>query len=223
MWYDESMTRRAWLVGLLIVGVIVGTLAGCSSSSRPDATSTSGSSPAATSITRAAPSSADELAALLIADVPSGFVVQPDTVGDTGPSTLAKAAKDDGDPDASQRLTEEGFIRGYQRLWQDSGHHRIVVFLYQFASATGAGQDYDRSHPKLQATAPKDAVTFALAGLQADKSGGLMGTTASNGIAVADFTADVYNVRIEVSGTNLEQLQQRVTQLAAEQLERLRH
>ena len=66
-----------------------------------------------------APHSFAALEALVISSVPVGFVAQPDAVGDTGPSDLAKAARDDGQPDALQALRAEGFVRGYQRLWLD--------------------------------------------------------------------------------------------------------
>jgi hypothetical protein len=52
----------------------------------------------------------------VISSVPVGFVAQPDAVGDTGPSDLAKAARDDGQPDAlpeSVNLNEALFNRIY--------------------------------------------------------------------------------------------------------------
>ena len=84
------------------------------------------------------------LASKLIAAVPAGYVQQPDSVGDTGPSDLAKAARDDGQPDATQTLTSDGFVAGYQRLWR-KGNTQIIDFLYQFSSDSGAGAYLQRS------------------------------------------------------------------------------
>jgi hypothetical protein len=79
------------------------------------------------------------LATLLIADLPAGYIQQPDTVGDTGPSDLAKAARDDGKPDAASALTADGFLAGYQRLWATSDRNQtIVVYLYDFRTSAGA-------------------------------------------------------------------------------------
>src|SRR5207253_2023084 len=91
-----------------------------------------------------APSSAtNALESRLISAVPAGFKQEADNVGDTGPSNLEKAAADDGETDAKDVLTRDGFVAGYQRLWTSGAgqDNQIVDFLYQFKTAGGAS-DY---------------------------------------------------------------------------------
>jgi hypothetical protein len=80
----------------------------------------------------------DELEALLPTSVPAGFEQQPDDVGDTGPSDLAKAIRDDGEDDARAVLTDAGFLRGYQRLWVDDDDSELIAFIYEFCDDAGA-------------------------------------------------------------------------------------
>ncbi len=80
----------------------------------------------------------EAVAALMIETIP-GFTLQPDSVGDTGPSDLDKAADDDGGGAAKAELKELGFVAGYQRLFLDAEKQvTIVLFLYQFDDANGA-------------------------------------------------------------------------------------
>lgn len=81
----------------------------------------------------------DALAAKMIDEIP-GYALQPDRVGDTGPSDLAKAADDDGGGVAARALlTRLGFTAGYQRLFRnDDASVTIVLFLYRFDDADGA-------------------------------------------------------------------------------------
>ena len=108
------------------MGLVAG---GCSASTGAKATPSTTSAP----VTSAAPSTAsapasttvpgsttptqhhvapspasDALAAKMIATVP-GHSLQPDSVGDTGPSDLNKAADDDGEPGARAVLVKDGF------------------------------------------------------------------------------------------------------------------
>lgn len=78
------------------------------------------------------------LAAKLIAAVP-GYALQPNSVGDTGPSDLDKAVRDDGGPNARKELTSDHFVAGYQKLFlpPDKGRY-VIFFVYQFADAAGA-------------------------------------------------------------------------------------
>ena len=78
------------------------------------------------------------MAKLLITSVPSGYAQQPDSVGDTGPSDLAKAIRDDGSPDARAVLTQDGFVVGYQRLWRTADKREIIVFLFTAKYAASA-------------------------------------------------------------------------------------
>lgn len=81
----------------------------------------------------------DALAAKMIDEIP-GYALQPDRVGDTGPSDLAKATDDDGGGVAARALLSRlGFTAGYQRLFRNADASvTIVLFLYRFDDADGA-------------------------------------------------------------------------------------
>ena len=166
-----------------------------------------------------------QLAAQIITSVPAGFVLQPDHVGNTGPSNLAKAVKDDGTAGAKEALTTEGFVRGYQRLWSGPAQAQIIVFLYQFASSGGARQDFVRGTKQFSGTPPPSIhVNKFSTALPTAQSLGIAGTGQGNSgaAAVIYFTTGVYNVQINCIGPTLPGLQARVTALAADQLSRLR-
>ena len=118
-----------------------------SSESEPDATSTTAPHSSSSSASSCEADDADpgELESLIIDDVPEGFTPEPDSVGDTGPSDLAKAVRDDGSDDAEDTLTELRFRRGYQRLWTNDAEDELIVFLYEFCDAAGAREYADRS------------------------------------------------------------------------------
>ena len=65
--------------------IVTAALSACSSGSSKTSSKPSG-----------VPTSLAELAARYVTKVPAHFIAQPDPVGDTGPSNLAKAIKDDG-------------------------------------------------------------------------------------------------------------------------------
>jgi hypothetical protein len=129
--------RSRLLVGAVAAALV---LTGCSSSSSSGGPSfppqpTESASPLVTSV----PVSFADLQALIVADVPAGFVEQPDSVGDTGPSDLAKATRDDhGAPHPRRELTRTRFVRGYQRLWLGPQSTQLIVFIYQFSKPAGA-------------------------------------------------------------------------------------
>ena len=80
-----------------------------------------------------------ELEPLLVTEVAPGYAVQPDHVGDTGPSDLEKAVRDQGGTEADRAfLVDHGYRRGYQRLWTDDDANPVVVFLYEFDDEEGA-------------------------------------------------------------------------------------
>ncbi len=210
-------TRRTAAAAVVLALVAVG--AGCSDS-KPKATPSSTSAPSS-STGAAVSTDPSALEALLLTNVPAGFTQQPDSVGGTGPSTLAKAAKDDGADDAGAQLAKEGFLRGYQRLWENAAGDQIILFVYEFATTDGAKQDFARMHPRLQSIAPPGSVPFAIPGLPPDLSGGVAGSSASLSAAVADFTTGLYNVRIACNGASPDGLQDRVIALALDQAARL--
>lgn len=88
----------------------------------------------------------------LIADaVPSAYTQQPDDYGDTGPSDLEKAARDDSGDDAEDVLRDLRFVRGYQRLWQTEAEDQLIVFLYEFCEESGASDYLSRTHDSFAA------------------------------------------------------------------------
>jgi hypothetical protein len=126
---------------------------------------------------------------------PSGFVLQPDSVGDTGPSNLAKAARDDGRPGASAALKRAGFVRGFQRLWiKASAADENILFLYQFRSKAGATGYAQRAHTTFQrGSRGQHPVAFAVAGIPG--AVGFEGPLASGGMAaIIVFQHGVYLV-----------------------------
>jgi hypothetical protein len=149
----------------------------------------------ATTTIKAVPSSFDELAARLISDVPAGFVMQPDAVGDTGPSDLAKAIRDDDPATAGTRLRAERFVRGYQRLWIGSRQAQIIVFVYQFAAVKGAAADFAYDKAQL-ASQSAGARPFATTGFRAGSAAAVAGTEGDKAAAIVLFTTGVFNVQI---------------------------
>jgi len=126
------------------VALVLPAIASCSSGG--SSAKQSAASIPATATTAAGANAAARLATLLIADLPAGYIQQPDTVGDTGPSDLAKAARDDGKPDAVGALTADRFLAGYQRLWATADRSkRIIVYLYDFQTSAGASAYEKRS------------------------------------------------------------------------------
>ena len=81
----------------------------------------------------------------LLAEVPAGYELQPDDVGDTGPSDFEKAVRDDGSPDAREVLEADGFVAGYQRLWTREEDGTIIDFVYRFSAPGGAERYRDRT------------------------------------------------------------------------------
>jgi hypothetical protein len=163
-------TRRT-LLGTAAFSLAV-FLVGCSSRSKASdaqrpATSTSsassqhGSSSSSTTHDTTVPQG--DLGALMPTTVPSGFTLQPDDVGDTGPSDLEKAVRDDGDAGARVVLTHAGFVRGFQRLWAASdSEDENILFLYQFRDTAGAREYLDRSRAMLGSGGQPAPVAFAV-------------------------------------------------------------
>ncbi|MGI9079520.1 MAG: hypothetical protein ACR2GF_01630 [Acidimicrobiales bacterium] len=167
------------------------------------------------------PRSDQELAARLVTAVPDGFLVQPDNVGDTGPSDLAKAVRDDDTPGAEQALHADGFVRGYQRLWVGPGDAQVIVILYQFANPAGATAYFGRA--KAQATDPPvaGAAPFTVTGLPPGQSSAAAGTSGDTSAAFIVFTAGVFTGQVVCNGPALAGLQARATAVAEDQYGRL--
>lgn len=206
-------------VAALLVAIVVSSC----SSSEPEATPStvpleSTIPPAPTTVPGP---SMEELEARLVTVVPAGFEQQDDSVGDTGPSDLAKAVRDDDDPRAEQVLRSEGFVRGYQRLWIGPDDAEIIVFLYEFQTATGANADYERAKASLSDQTPPGATSFTVRGIPANKSTSVAAASDDGTAAVVLFTTGVFNVQVVCSGPRLTGLQARVSAIARDQYSRL--
>ena len=136
-------------LGILLVVALVVMTGACSDDSGTSAADETTTTESSTTTDKSAACAADdadatELEALITDDVPTGFEQQPDAVGDTGPSDLAKAIRDDGNDDAEQVLTDLRFRRGYQRLWQTEDGDQLIVFLYEFCDPADAAKYLQR-------------------------------------------------------------------------------
>ncbi len=208
------------------VVVLAATLSACSSSSKPaSAPVTSTTARAPTS--RPVPASFAELADRIITRVPSGYVQQPFDVGDTGPSDLAKAARDDGERNATQVFRSEGFVRGYQQLWVDEKQRQIIVFVYQFKTHVGARRDFARTVAAYRLKPPPGTHVqkSTLKGLPATDSLGVAGSDKTGAAALVFFTTGVFNVEVNANSTQanapLPPLLRLGRSLAQDQLSRL--
>lgn len=158
----------------------------------------------------------DALEARLLGDVPPGYEQQPDRVGDTGPSDLEKAIRDDTRPDAREVLTADRFVAGYQRLWVKQGSSNIVDFVYEFEAPEGAAHYMERMLEGL--TADEDDVTaFDVAAVPGAR--GLRTVDPEDPAAVIVLTRGRFLAQVVVSGpdagTNL------AVELARQQYDRL--
>ena len=200
--------RRAFVWVIAVLPVLVAT--GCSGGSRT-ARPSSSTSPISTK------AQAATLGRQMPTHAPSGFVLQPDSVGDTGPSDLAKAVRDESSKNARQLLTRDGFSAGFQRLWQSpSGDAQNILFLYKFRTAAGAS-----AFERQKATTLPDARTgprpapFAVSGIP-----GATGFTLhdrAGSAAVIVFSKGVYSVMAVANSKSAVDLAGDVTALAQAQ------
>jgi hypothetical protein len=206
---------------MFMVAAVVSLAAACSGASSVGThTGSSTSASVSTKLTSSTlqRSSGSDLAALMPLRVPSGFVLQPDNIGDTGPSDLAKAVRDDGSPDAKRVLTHAGFVRGFQRLWVKSGgQDENILFLYQFATPNGANEYVQYS---LRSQAGPKVQSFVVPSIPA--AHGLKGADQTGSTALILFARGSYVAQAVVNGgANLDQTSL-VTTLAMAQYTRLR-
>lgn len=162
----------------------------------------------------------DPLEQLLVTSVPEGFAQVDDELGDTGPSDLAKAIRDDGEPDAEQVLTDAGFVRGYQRFWETEDQSGlIIVFLYEFSDPDGAAAYAERALQLTEGNAAVAPVEFDVEGIP-----GAVGRTLSDETGVSSFivfTSSNYLVQIAVVDTEEAASQGLAQQLSVDQFARL--
>lgn len=206
------MIRHRW-AALAVLATI--TLAACSGGGKDSA---DGRVDPNATVSSAAESMEDLEEALDLA-VPDGFVRQPDSVGDTGPSDLEKAARDDGGDDARDVLTKARFVRGYQRMWTRSGDE-IVSYVYQFADTAGAVEYTNRLNT--DSLAPTEGVSISPFAVP-DLTGAVGVNTSQPTLAssAVTFVKGPYSVEIVVSGPTPTGLEGLVTALAEEQYSRL--
>ena len=164
--------------------------------------------------------SSEALSKALDITVPAGYVRQPDTVDDTGPSDLEKAIADDGEDDARDVFTRDHFVRGYQREWAQSENEQIISYVYQFADNAGA-VDYSK-----RVTSDSGAQTDGMSVTLFDMAGiagavGVNGSDPSFATSSVTFVKDPYTVQMVVNSTSPAGLQALVTSLAEEQYSRL--
>ena len=179
--------------------------------------------PTTTTTTTIAPkiaASYDDLSRTIITAVPAGYIVQPNAVGDTGPSDLDKAARDDGSPDARAVLTQDHFVRGYQRLWAKSDGEQVVAFLYQFNDHAGAVDYGPRSLADVAKSDPSLTMTpFDVPGIDGATGATVHGATFTSSWVM--FAKGPYLVQMVVDGATATGQPDLVRALAADQFSRV--
>jgi len=221
-WRSAAAAAVGWRHPGLVTAALATVIVGASCSSAKNAVPVSSATTVRpTSTTVAPPASNDELASRLVTVTPSGFVVQPDQVGDTGPSDLPKAARDDGAPGAAQALRSEGFVRGYQRLWTGSADAEIILVVYQFETPAGAAADFQRAKPELTKLVTTGVAPFTVEGLPPSQAAAIAGTSQGVSAAAVLFTTGVFVVEVTCNGPILTGLQERASTIAREQYGRL--
>ena len=170
--------------------------------------------------TTAAAKGMEDLSKALEISVPDGYVLQPDEVGDTGPSDLEKAIRDDGEEDARDVLTRTRFVRGYQRMWSRSEDDEIIAYLYQFADNAGAVEYTNRLTSDSGAqTAGVTIEKFTVSSING--SVGVNGSDPTFATSSVTFVKGPYSVQMVVNAASPTGLQSLVTALAEEQYSRL--
>jgi hypothetical protein len=211
--------------------------AACSSNGSSKAAPTTTGAPrptvrASTTTTSPADDSPTALQNLILHDVPGGYKLQPDSLADTGPTNLAKAALDDVSCnvgcDAQHELTSAGFVNGYQRQWTSidasgSTVDQDFVYLYQFDTPAGA-QQYARHWQETLLVSGQGAPVVGFTPAFIPGAVGLRVTDTnrtggSTGVVI--FAKGLYAVRAVVNGgPNVDQSGP-ATDLAAQQYQRL--
>ena len=204
---------------VLSCGLLLVTAAACSSSggngaAQQQPTTTVKKHPAkrpthpaggATTTTTIAGPPQPQIADLILTNGPAGFVRQPDEVGDTGPTNLAKAADDDNSADAHEALVSAGFDTGYQRLWTNvdqagSTLNQDYLFVYRFKSPEGAQAWAQHWQTTLLTTNGKTKVQSFVPDL-IPGAVGISAVSAKQGsTGVVLFTKDQYAVQALVVG-----------------------
>jgi hypothetical protein len=169
---------------------------------------------------RADDANPEELGALIAYDVPEGFRLQPHSAGDTGPSDLAKAIRDDQAEGAERALRDARFRRGYQWLWTNDRDDEIIVFLYEFCEPEGARAYVNRAVGELRRSQLEPIGSLTLPGVE-----GFRGQQEGFGFVGLVSATGPYDVNVvangETSSVTLEELTRRAESVLRSQLERL--
>jgi len=143
-------------------------------------------------------------------------VQQSDAVDETGPTDLAKAAREEGAADESV-LRAEGFVRGFRRLWIGPEHAQILVSVYQFETPAGAQKNFERFKRASEQKPPPGAHTFSLPFLGPTQAVGFAGTAQGDSAAAAVYVNGVFGVQVICNGPRLPELQHRAIAVAKAQ------
>lgn len=209
------MTRNRWAAFALLATCM---LAACGGGG--DTESAGGEVVDATASSAPAAKSMEDLSEALDISVPEGYAVQADEVGDTGPSDLEKAIRDDGGDDARDVLTRTRFVRGYQRMWSRNEDDEIVAYVYQFADHAGALEYTTRV--TAGADAPVDGMTISRFEVPAINGAvGVTGYDAKFASSSVIFVTGPYSVQMVVNGATPTGLEALAVALAEEQSSRL--
>jgi hypothetical protein len=212
------------VTGVTLAAMALLGLSACGSSAPGSAPS--GSSPVSTlaqspttstSQSGGVPTSPAALAALLIDEVPAGYVRQSDADFGTGPQSLAQAATDDGSSGAKAALISSHYLRGYQRLWQAKSGAQILVILNQFQSPTGVSSYIKRAETTFKAHPLVHLKTFTSSGLGT----GFTFTEGKNSFGLMFIAAGPIFAIIHVSAPGAVNLEDEVVSVARKQYARL--
>ena len=209
------MTR----VGALLMIVVATTGAACAQDEPPEMAepaTTLPTGPTIAAVTSTTPATA-EVEALLLTDVPVGYTVSTENVGDGGPVDLEDAITEDGGPDAGDALTAAGFDTGYQRVWVNDQEEEIVAYLYRFADASGA-QRYATRLTQSR-TEEEGFRRFPVAGIPG--ANGFAGDIETGTSTVVIYAKGVHVVQLIVNAAVDRPQQAVATRLAAQQYTRL--
>lgn len=166
------------------------------------------------------PTSDTELEAMLSPKVPTGYSQEADSVGDTGPSDMAKAVRDAGSKKSAEALLTDGFVRGYQRLWHDSPGASLVLFVYQFKAADGA-LAFFRLRLIEDAVPPRGDGAFPIQGMTTETSFGLAAMHEGAWFAEVVATTGPFVIIVHHAGTDETRVKSEASTLLMDQRAKL--
>lgn len=214
------MNRHRWAALAALTTI---TLAACGGGGGNEPTAAEGQvdDPSATVASASIARNMKELEETLDISVPEGYERAPDSIGDTGPSDLEKAIRDDGAADARDVLTKTRFVRGYQRMWTGASEDdEIAAYVYQFADTAGALEYTNRLNTGI--LTPTEGVTVTPFDVP-NIHGAVGANIAEPNFASASitFVRGPYSVQMVASATESTGLESLATALAEEQYSRL--